>query len=148
MRKFTRSSGVNCEKKQVLVVKKEDGRYNPVKIMSKDGKPLWTTLLEYISTFKIDDIITRKQILNATYKKEVVEHLNLIGTSVDTYLIYLRKLEIIKQEYRGRYRKIVNIPPDTTISTVRSILKDKQSWRGWFQPIHKRLGITKENIEE
>lgn len=147
-RQFKRTAGVNCENKQIITIETSDG-YERIEIRKRKPRSLWSNIIWFISNLEIGDTFTRQQLLERTYSKSVYEYITpSIYTSADTYLSYLKKLEIVTTVSRGKYKKILNIPIDTTVTTIRKILDERKTWKGWFQPLHDKLGMTKEELEK
>ena len=109
-------------------------------IISKDNKPLWELMKEYINDhIKIGNKFTRKDMLNYIYPNIGSDDMCYIKNTPDNYRCLLTNVEILKATNEpGIYIKLQNIPDNLTTSKLKKIVADK-SWRKWFIPINERI---------
>lgn len=147
MRKFSRTSGVNCKTKKIIGVKRPDGYYDMRRIRTKKEKPIWQLFVEYFDTLEIGQQFTRTDIISCSYVDEVVPAMRSQLTTVDNYKGYLKVLGFIKQVKPGVYEKVLNFPIGIPLTTVRNAMKDRNTWKGWFEPLHVKLGVEESDLK-
>jgi len=109
-------------------------------IISKDNKPLWELMKEYINDhIKIGNKFTRKDMLNYMYPNIGRDDMCYITNTPDTYRWLLVKVKILKVANKpGIYIKLQNIPDKLTTTELKKIASDK-SWREWFIPLDEKI---------
>ena len=110
-------------------------------IRTKENKPVWVKLKEYINSLPIGTLFTRKQMLNHIYTIDVTK----TDTAADYYKCHLNTLGFITTDRPGVYIKQCDVPMHLSIKKVQEAAQAHKSWKGWFIPIHERLGID-ENL--
>ena len=129
-----RTRGVSCQRKRLVMVNGE--RHE---IRTKDDRPVWTLLKEYINSLPIGRLFTRQQMLDSIYTLDVSK----IDPAADYYKGWLNKLGFISTDRPAVYVKECHIPMHLTITKVKAAATDK-GWQGWFIPLHERLGISEQ----
>ena len=97
-------------------------------------KSIWRKLLEFLNSYSVGEEFKRTDLLESLqgYKPDTAE----------LYLYGLRKTGFVKRVERATYRIMYNIPDSLTTSVLQDV-KSAKTWKSWFIPLHKRLGIDK-----
>jgi len=133
--RFKRTRGVNCTKKHILMI---DGERHEIKV--KEDKSVWYKLKEFINSVPVGTLFARKVMLEYIYTVDVVA----TDSAADYYKCHLNTLGFISTERPGIYRKECDIPMHLTIKKVQEAARAIKTWKGWFIPVHERLGIDEQ----
>jgi len=110
----------------------------------KKNKPgtLWDLFKHFINSKKVNEIFTRKDLLDSIYNVPMQSH----ETSVDIYRNNVTHLGFLEHVGRGKYKKLYNIPKQITTTQINNALTDRNTWKDWFITLHDKLGVD-ESVE-
>lgn len=106
-------------------------------IFKRNEKSLWDITKDFLKTIKTGKKFKRKELLEYVYGTSSISSSQV---AVDSYRNALEAVGFIQTTKRGQYRKLYPIPDNLSITKLQNAFKDK-SWKGWFVPLHERLGI-------
>jgi len=128
----SRSRGVNCKVKQLLVLKPGVIYSNGIRIRTHRGESIWSLMKNYINTMNINTTFNRTELLSSVYIHEVViGGITACQTSVDQYKRYLVLAEIVESVGWGKYKKLKNIPEHLSIKKLQKHVY-AHNWKTWF----------------
>ena len=114
---------------------------------------IWEGMKKYINELKINDTFSCNSLTAAAFhsiseKKTNSEDVTRFVSSVELYRYYLGKAGLIKYLGESQYRKITNIPKNTEIIHLKTIMLEirENPWKEWFVPLHERLGVAEEEL--
>lgn len=135
--RFKRARGVNSAKGQLIMI---DGQRHEIR--TKKRQSVWHRLKEYINSVPVGTSFSRKAMLNYIYTVDV--SVTRSDTAADYYKCHLNTLGFITTDRPGVYVKRCDIPMHLTIKQVQEAARADKTWKGWFIPIHERLGIDED----
>lgn len=131
----SRARGVNCKKKQLLMLKPGMIHSQAIRINTHRGESIWSLLKNYINSLETNDIFNRHNLLSSVYTHEVVEGgIIACQTTVDQYRRYLTIGEMLERVAWGKYKKLKNIPEHLSIHKLKNHVYGRD-WKTWFIPI-------------
>jgi len=136
---FKRTYGVNCEKKQLIVLNKGMLHSEAIRIETIENKSIWSLLKKYINSLNKNEIFTRKELLYSVYGNRVGDGLlnnSYYGTTVDQYRRYITIANCLEIVDRGKYIKLKSIPPNLSIKKLQNHVYGS-TWKRWFIPIEE-----------
>lgn len=114
---------------------------------------IWEATKAHINKMKINEFFTCASLTTASLKsiceKRITHNdVNCFIATIELYRYYLVKTGIIKYLDHRTYQKITNIPQNTEVIQLKTIVLETQRdpWKEWFMPLHERLGVTKEEL--
>jgi len=118
---------------------KKDDRYTRLRYKTKTGKPIWSSIVEYVNKIEIGKKLTRRSIHHAVFDVDIADHLLKCGdvSTIDTYRILLTNTGFLKKtDILGTYEKIKHIPDTATLTKLQKFSSCKD-WRKWFVPFEE-----------
>ncbi len=109
-----------------------------MQVSTKNNMQVWTLFKIYINSLKKHQEFTRKELLEYVYTTPMRRY----ETSVDIYRNNVTHLGFLEIVGRGKYKKLYDIPEKVTTTVITKAIKDKNSWREWFIPLHEKLGVN------
>jgi len=136
----SRTRGVNCRKKQYIVLKGDNYRSpERVEIRTINEKPLWHLFKDFINSLDDGHEFSRKELLEGIYVPKAAEALRQLETSVDHYRLYSCHIGFIDHIGRGRYIKRHSIPDEMTSTFLKKHAYNDAEWKDWFIPKRDKL---------
>jgi hypothetical protein len=100
----------------------------------------WNFLCNYINSYELESTIKRKDIIKEYKNEQNVPQNVLVRTStLDNYILILRRLFVLETIKNGVYMKRQNIPKTLEIGRARTLAYNTQGWKQWFIKLEDKI---------
>jgi len=131
------------EQKKINMLNLETNQRVRKHIRTRDDRPIWNLLKEFINKKANNTTITRKELHRYVYSDpDIARYMLNNSITVDTYRINLTHIGILQKTHkRGKYTKKRNIPPKLSTTALKNLASTVISgtWKSWFISIPDEL---------
>lgn len=145
MPRLKRTVGVNCERKQMIMLKGDETRSpERISIRTINDRPLWHLFKDFINSLEKDQKFSRKDLLEHIYVPKAAEAIRSHETTVDHYRLYSCHIGYVDHVSTGQYIKKHPIPDNMTSTMLKRFAYNREEWRDWFIPKDMKIQTIKE----
>ena len=106
----------------------------------KKDNSIWKRTKDFINSLENGSEFTRQELLNFIH----TDAFTYICTTVDVYRKIFTNLGFVKYKSTSIYIKVWSIPSSLKLDIAKKEAYPKESWKEWFIPLYKRLGVKEE----